>query len=212
MGKRKIKLRISISSLLIFLIADFAKIAAANTPHVLFLGDSLGDGYGVPIEKSFTKLFEKNLLEKNKPIKLYNGSVSGATTASATERLRWYLPKKPTHLILELGGNDFLRGLSIEQTKNNLDTVLVVAKQEKIRVFLLAMRVPANYGKKYIQDFENIYPALAKKYSIPWNKTWMEGVAGVPTMNLSDGIHPSEAGHQLIAKHLTRILLPWLKF
>lgn len=180
------------------------------TQTILFLGDSLTEGYQLSKEEAFPSLIETEL-KKNKPeIKVLNGGVSGATTASGLKRLDWYLKAKPEFMVLALGANDGLRGLKIENTEKNLVLVIEKAQERKITVVLAGMKMPTNYGEPYRSQFENMYPRLAKKYNLKLVPFILEGVGGNPKLNLADGIHPNSEGHKIMAKTILKVLEPLL--
>lgn len=190
------KLLVAIISLI------FSTSIFANT-HILILGDSLTEGIGLVEEKTFPRLVEKELRAKGKDVSVTNGGVSGSTTASGLSRLKWHLKKKTDILILELGANDGLRGINLVETQKNLDAIVEMAKEKKVKVLLLGLLMPPNYGKKYVNDFEIMYKKIAEKHKIPFLPFLLDGVAGNKAMNLADGIHPNELGHEKIAKDVT---------
>jgi acyl-CoA thioesterase-1 len=194
---------------LYFLVAlSFSFSGFAQT--ILFLGDSLTEGYQLSKEEAFPALIETEL-KKNKPeIKVLNGGVSGATSASGLKRLDWYLKAKPEYMVLALGANDGLRGLKIENTEKNLVSVIEKAQERKITVVLAGMKMPTNYGEPYRSQFENMYPRLAKKYNLKLVPFILEGVGGNPKLNLADGIHPNSEGHKIMAKTILKVLEPLL--
>ncbi len=174
--------------------------------RILILGDSLTEGYGVETEEAFPALVEAELKGWNPRIEIINGGSSGSTSASGPRRLQWYKRAKPNAVVLTLGSNDGLRGVKVEETRKNLENVILQAKQAGMRVYLAGLKVPPNYGQEYARSFENIFPELAKVHQIPLMEFLLEGVAGEPEMNLVDGIHPNEKGHKRIAANLTRFL------
>jgi acyl-CoA thioesterase-1 len=166
---------------------------AATT--VLFMGDSLTEGYGVNKKKSYPSLIANKLAVAGHPIKLINGSISGSTTASAVSRLKWFLKTRPSVMFLALGGNDALRGIAVKEAKKNLEKTIKLARENKVKVILGGMMAPPNYGTKYMTDFKSIYSDLAKKYKLVLVPFLLENVAGEKKLNQSDGIHPNEKGH-----------------
>lgn len=173
---------------------------------ILFLGDSLTEGYQLAKEDAYPALVEKELKKTRKEIKVINGGVSGATTASGMKRLDWYLKAKPDIMVLALGANDGLRGMKLSETEKNLSQVIEKARSRNIDVILAGMKMPTNMGEKYRADFENIFPKLAKKYSLPLIPFLLEGVGGQPSLNLPDGIHPNPKGHEVMAKTVLKVL------
>lgn len=173
---------------------------------ILFLGDSLTEGYQLSKEEAYPAIVERELKKQKKDVKVINGGVSGATSASGVRRLDWYLRAKPDIMILALGANDGLRGLKIEETKKNLSLAIEKAQERGIKVIIAGMKMPTNMGKSYQNQFENIFPFLSKKYSLKLIPFLLEGVGGKPAFNLSDGIHPNPKGHEIMAKNVLKVL------
>ena len=186
-------------------------VAVQAETTIVFLGDSLTEGFGLDKNEAFPHLFAQALKERGyQNIKVINAGISGSTSASAVSRLKWYLRIKPTILILALGANDGLRGVNPQAMKKNLETTIQMAQEQQIQVVLAGMKVPPNYGIKYAEDFESVFPDLAQKYKIPLIPFLLEGVAAQPELNLPDGIHPNQKGHQIITKLMLEYLLPLL--
>lgn len=183
-------------------------LALAKT--VLMLGDSLTEGYRLAKEEAYPHLVEEELKKKHPDIKVINGGVSGATTASAMKRLDWYLKAKPDIMVLALGANDGLRGLKVSQAEKNLTQVIEKARSKNIEVILAGMEIPSNYGEKYRQEFRALYPKLAKKYDLTLIPFLLKDVATVKELNLTDGIHPNPEGHKIMAKTVIKYLEPKL--
>lgn len=179
---------------------------SAMAQTILFLGDSLTEGYQLSKEEAFPALIEKELKKNHKNIKVINGGVSGATSASGKRRMDWYLKARPQILVLALGANDGLRGMKVTETEKNLSEVIEKAQGRGITVILGGMKMPTNMGEPYRTQFENIFPKLAKKYSIKLIPFILEGVGGVPKYNLPDGIHPNAKGHEMMAKTILKVL------
>lgn len=180
---------------------------------ILFLGDSITEGYGVSKEEAYPALVVNELNRKftlrrfAKRAEGMNGGVSGATSASALSRLRWFLKAKPRVLFLALGANDGLRGLSPAELEKNLDSTIALAKSEGLKVILAGMKLPPNYGKKNGAEFESVYPRLATKYQITLVPFILAGVGGEKEFNIEDGIHPNAKGHRKIAE----LIVPYLE-
>ena len=189
---------------LILLLSFLSFSAMAET--ILFLGDSLTEGYQLSKEEAYPALIEKELKKTQKDIKVINGGVSGATSASGMKRMDWYLKAKPDILVLALGANDGLRGMKVEQTEKNLSDVIEKAQAKGIKVILAGMKMPTNMGEPYRTRFENIFPKVAKKYSIKLIPFILEGVGGRSEYNLPDGIHPNPKGHEIMAKTVLKVL------
>jgi acyl-CoA thioesterase-1 len=178
---------------------------------VLFIGDSLTAGYGIPKEKAYPYLVASTLKSQfKKQIKVINGSVSGSTTASAVSRLKWYQKTKPDILFLALGANDGLRGIDLESSRKNLDKAIKYAKELKIKVILAGMMIPPNYGPDYTKAFLRIYKDLSENNKVTLLPFLLEGVAAKKDLNLADGIHPNEKGHEVMAKIVIKYLRPLL--
>ena len=177
---------------------------------VLFLGDSLTEGYQLDREDAFPALIEKDLKKKFPDLKIINAGVSGATTASGPKRLNWYIKARPDILVLALGANDGLRGLKISESEKNLTFVIEKAQSQKMKVILVGMKMPTNYGEPYRTNFEKLFPKLAQKYQLPLIPFLLEGVGGNPKLNLPDGIHPNQEGHKVMAKTVLKVLEPLL--
>jgi acyl-CoA thioesterase I len=183
----------------------------AGAARILFLGDSLTEGYGIAQEDAFPALVEQSLRKDGYTVEAVNGGVSGSTTASAPGRLRWHLKAKPDILVLALGANDGLRGIPPAEIRKNLIATLDIARQNKLKILLVGMKMPPNYGAAYAQQFEAIFPELAKRYAAPLVPFMLDRIAGEPDLNLADGIHPNEKGHRLMAEVMTKALKPFLK-
>jgi acyl-CoA thioesterase-1 len=173
------------------------------TTNILFLGDSLSEGQGVDEEQSFPRLVEKNLRARKFDVTVTNGGVSGATSASGESRLKWHLKKKTDIVVLELGANDGLRGLKISETEKNLRKIIKLAKDKKVKVLLLGLLMPPNYGKKYTSEFEVMYKNISKVEKIPFMPFILKDVAGITEYNQPDGIHPNARGHEIVARGVT---------
>ena len=188
---------------IILLLTVAVHISFANGNSILFLGDSLTEGYGLQKQQAFPKIVENLIQTKlSKDIKVINGGVSGSTTTDALARLQWYLRKKPSLIFIAIGANDGLRGLNLTQSKKNLQKIIENALASNAKVIISGMLIPPNYGAKYTQEFKNMYEDLAKKYNLKMMPFLLDGVAGEKAMNQTDGIHPNEKGHILIAKNV----------
>lgn len=197
----------------ILLLALLISTQAHAELHLLFMGDSLSEGYGIVREKSFPYVIKEKLEAglTEFPVKLTNGSVSGSTSANATSRLKWFLKSKPDILVLALGANDGLRGIDVEASSKNLTDTIALAKENNIRVILTGMLMPPNYGEEYRKKFEVMYKKLQEKYGLDFIPFLLDGVAGVKELNQADGIHPNEEGHRVMADNVLKVLLPILK-
>lgn len=186
----------------IFLSLIFIQYSSAQSPtkRLLILGDSLTEGYGIALSAAYPALLEKKIKASGKNWDVINAGISGSTSASGPSRLKWQLKTKPDIMILALGANDGLRGIDVKATEKNLADTIELAKNAKVTVILAGMLLPPNYGADYRKKFESIYHHLAKKYQLKKIPFLLEGVAGHPELNLADGIHPNEKGHQIISE------------
>ena len=176
--------------------------AAAATKKLMVLGDSLGAGYGLPVEKGFVAQLEAALRKRGHDVKVLNRSISGDTTAGGRARLDWVLSSKPDYALVELGGNDGLRGLDPVQSKANLDAILKRLKDRKIPTLLAGMMAPRNLGPDYEKAFNGAYPQLAKKHGAILYPFFLDGVALDPKLNQPDLIHPNATGVAIIVRRI----------
>ncbi|PJZ70173.1 arylesterase [Leptospira perolatii] len=177
--------------------------------RILFFGDSLTAGYGLHSpEEAFPHLLWKKLEKENPGLEYTNAGVSGETSSGGVARLDWVLSKPLDLFVLELGANDSMRGVPPKTTEENLKTIIqrVRNKYPKARILLLGMQTFPNLGKKYKQEFDAIYPRVAAEEKVSYLPFLLEGVAGVRSLNQSDGIHPTADGHKILAKNV----LPFL--
>src|SRR6478609_8703218 len=179
---------------------------------ILFFGDSLTAGYGLSPEEAFPALIEKEFNKDGKPCKVVNAGLSGETSAGGLSRIDWILRQPMDVFVLELGGNDGLRGLPIDQTKKNLQAIIdkVKSKYPKVKIVMTGMMVPPNMGKSYSDEFKKIYPTMAQKNKASLVPFLLEGVAGNEKLNQADGIHPNAEGHRIVANNLIAFLRPLL--
>lgn len=175
---------------------------------ILFFGDSLTAGYGLSIEEAFPAVSEKLLANSGKNVKVVNAGLSGETSAGGLSRIDWILRQPIDIFVLELGANDGLRGLPLDQTRKNLQSILdkVKAKYPKAKFVLAGMMVPPNMGNEYAAEFKKIYPDLVKKNNATLIPFLLEGVGGNEKLNQADGIHPNVEGHKIVARNVSKIL------
>lgn len=169
-------------------------------PLVLFFGDSLTAGLHLSEEQAFPAQVQHLAMDAGCPFRLINAGISGDTTSGGLERLPWSLKPKPDLVVLALGANDGLRGIPTDLIESNLRAMLGLIRASGARVLLLGMRLPPNYGQDYVDAFEAIFPSIAQSEGLAWVPFFLEGVAGIPRLNLTDGIHPTAEGHRMIAK------------
>lgn len=167
---------------------------------ILFFGNSLTAGYGIEPEDAFPGLVQSALDSLGKEYKVINGGLSGETTAGGLSRLDWFLEEEPYLFVLELGGNDGLRGILLSETKKNLLGIIdkVKSKYPNTKIILAGMQIPPNMGQEYTDEFKKIYPSVAQEKNVTLIPFLLEGVAGNPDLNLPDGIHPTEDGHKIV--------------
>lgn len=177
--------------LLVFSVTGFA--AQETKPcHILVMGDSLSAAYGLAVEQGWVNLLNKRLKTNYPECKITNASVSGETTSGGKTRLPALIKQhNPSHMVLELGANDGLRGLPIDSMESNLQTMINTAKQNNIRVLLLGMKIPANYGPTYTQRFENTFADMARKQQLEFVPFFMKDFAQDPNAFQADGMHPN---------------------
>ena len=197
---------------LFLLLVTFVSYAQANETRVMVLGDSLSAGYGIDVEKGWVALLEQELTKKD-AIKIINASVSGETTTGGKARLPQLLKSHQPHIvILELGGNDGLRGQPIGMIKKNLQEMINLIDKSGAKTLLVGIQIPPNYGERYTQSFTAIYAQLADDNQLPLVPFLLEGVATHPELMQNDGIHPTEAAQpQVLANvlpHLEKMLAP----
>jgi acyl-CoA thioesterase-1 len=181
--------------LLCLLLSDSGLSAStAPSPTILVVGDSLSAGFGIRLEQGWVSLLQKKLQQEGYGHRVVNASASGETTGGALARLPRALGQhRPAVVILELGGNDGLRGLPAADIRGNFERMIRLARDAGARVLLLGMRMPPNYGPAYTQTFDAIYPGLAREYGLPLVPFLLDGIALDDTLMQDDGIHPNAA-------------------
>ena len=188
--------------------AGFGEPAART---ILVLGDSISAGYGLNVEQGWVSLLRKRLLQEGYGYRLVNASVSGETTTGGLARLPRALGlNQPTIVIIELGGNDGLRGLPLATTRTNLDHLVTVSQQAHAKVLLLGMRMPPNYGPRYTEEFSRSYRELAARRKLAFVAFLLDGVALNPALMQPDGLHPNASGQPMLLDTIWAKLLPLL--
>ena len=185
-----------------------APAPASTRPRIVFLGDSLTAGLGLDAEQSVPSLVQKHLDAEGYTYEVVNAGVSGDTSAGGLRRLEWSLDGDVRVLVIELGANDGLRGLPVAQMKQNLQTIVQTAKKRGIDVLLTGMEAPPNYGAAYTSEFRRAFRDLAAEERVPFMPFFLYEVAGIPTLNIADGIHPNPAGARIVEANLWRSLKP----
>jgi acyl-CoA thioesterase-1 len=186
---------------------------ASNTarPRIVFLGDSLTAGYGLAKEESVPALVETRLRSEGYPYDVVNAGVSGDTSAGGLSRLDWSLEGDVRVLVIELGANDGLRGLPVAGMKRNLTEIITRAQSRGIKVVLTGMEAPPNFGAAYTAEFRQVYRDLAKLPNVIFMPFFLDGVAGIPHLNIADGIHPNAEGARIIERAMWRAIEPLLE-
>lgn len=185
----------------------------ADSKVIIFFGDSLTAGYQLDPEEAFPALIQEILDSLNLEYKVINAGLSGETTTSGRNRINWVLNQKADVFVLELGANDGLRGIPLKETRENLQAMIntVKSKNSKTRILLAGMQIPPNLGQEYTAEFRQMFSDLAAEnelYIIPF---LLEGVAGIPDLNLEDGIHPTPEGHRIVADNVWQVLEPLVR-
>ncbi len=196
-----------------FIIFSFHNISIAEEETLLILGDSISAGYGINKKDNWVYLMQQKFYEEGKSIKLINSSVSGDTTGGGLGRLAKNLKNfNPDFVLIELGGNDALRGYSINLIKSNLEKMIALAKENKSKVLLMQIRIPPNYGQKYTLAFEKIYMDLARTEEVYLLPFMLEEVGINSELMQPDGIHPNIKAQPLIAKEMKKNIDKFLLF
>ena len=197
--------------LLCVTVLSFAPAEARGDGVVVALGDSLTAGFGVAADEAFPARLEARLRTEGYAYRVVNAGASGDTTSGGLRRVDWVLRTSPEVVIVALGANDGLRGQSPQATRANLEEIVARLQAAGARVLLAGMRLPPNYGGDYTKEFEAVFPAVARRAKVSLMPFLLDGVAGIPRLNQADGIHPTAAGHQVIADHLWPYLRPLLR-
>lgn len=186
--------------------------SSEDTQHVLFLGDSLCAGYGLDPALAFPALIQQKIRQRGWNFEVLNAGLSGETSSGGLRRVNWLMRRRYDVLVLELGANDGLRGVPLEYTERNLRGIIDRARKRSpnIRVVIAGMMVPPNMGPVYSNQFQSLFPRLAKESNALLVPFLLEGVAGNPELNLADGIHPNAEGHKIVARNVWVVLEPLL--
>ena len=180
--------------------------------RILFFGDSITAGLGVDKSQSFPALIQQKLDSAGMNYEVINAGLSGETSAGGLRRIDWVMQKPVDIFVLELGGNDALRGIDLGSTKNNLQQIIdkVQEKYPEVQIFLAGMQVPPNLGQEYTSNFQKMYPELAEENDLPLIPMMLEKIGGSDIYMQEDGIHPTPAGHNIIAESIWNELSPIL--
>lgn len=186
--------------------------SASDTATVLILGDSISAAYNMEISQSWPSLLQNRLDQDGHAYRVFNSSISGDTTRGGLARLPRLLEKhQPAIVLIELGGNDGLRGLPVEETRKNLSTMITKSQAAGATVILAEMRIPPNYGQTYTEKFMATYPLLSEQYGVIRLPFLLDGVALEPGLMQADGIHPSIDAQPVLAEKVWAVLEPELQ-
>jgi len=193
-------------------IVSLMPMTAVAKPIIVVLGDSISAGYGIEIEEGWVALLQKKLIATNSNYSISNASISGDTSAGGLARIDQILTAyKPAIVLVQLGANDGLRGLSQVQMKNNLAGIVRRAQKAGAKVILLGMKIPPNYGKRYVELFYNVYPQLAKELDVPIVPFILEDIVLNKDLMQADGLHPNAKAQPILADKIEPYLFPLLK-
>jgi len=188
----------------------YASVQAA-APTILVLGDSLSAGHGINVQRGWVALLTERIGKEKFPQRVINASISGETTAGGKARLSKLLAEhQPAIVILELGGNDGLRGLPVAQMRRNLADMIAECQSHRAKVILLGMQMPGNYGPAYTRSFADAYASLAKQFGLRWLPFFLEGVAQQPALMQADDLHPNEQAQPRMLENVWAVLKPAL--
>ncbi|UAB86256.1 arylesterase [Zunongwangia sp. SCSIO 43204] len=179
-----------------------------EVPVVLFFGTSLTAGLGLDTAEAYPALIQKKMDSLGMDYSVVNAGLSGETTASGLNRLDWVFKQNVDILVIELGANDGLRGVALEETRSNLEEIIKIAREKnpEVKIILAGMQIPPNMGEEYTSEFRSLFPELAKEYDLELIPFLLEGVAGDPELNQQDGIHPTAEGQQILANNVWEVL------
>ncbi len=184
----------------------------ASAHIILVVGDSLSAAYGIPVEQGWVSLLQQRLDTEGYPCRIVNASISGDTTANARARLPQALAShEPAVVLLELGGNDGLRGLSLAEMKSNLSDMISSVRQAGARVLLIGVQLPPNYGPVYTQRFQAVYQELAREQDVTLLPSLVDGIGTEQNLMQGDGLHPNAIAQPLIRDRVWKELLPLLE-
>lgn len=180
-------------------------------PVIVAFGDSLTAGFGLPEDQAYPTLLQRKVDENGYSYRVVNAGISGDTSAGGVRRIDWMIDKNAKFLILELGGNDALRGQPVSELKKNLSIIIEKAQESGIIVILAGMEAPPNLGPEYSDEFRRAFRDLARQYKLPFIPFVLDGVGGNPELNQADGIHPNAEGEKIMTNNIWRVLEPLLK-
>ena len=194
--------------IILILFLTFSYSITAESKKLLILGDSISAGYGLKESENWVQLLEASLKTSGKELQIINSSISGDTTIGGLSRIEDDLKQyRPNYVLVELGGNDALRGYPIDKIKNNLIKIIDASLEAKAYPIIMQIRIPPNYGKNYVAAFESIYSEIAQEKSIPKVSFLLEKVALDKDLMQLDGIHPNQKAQKIIADQVKKELL-----
>ena len=197
-------MRIIISLIILFLSINKA---FADVPNIVVFGDSLSAGYGIEIKESWSSLLQSRLKEQGYKHEVINASISGETTEGGATRIDSVLKKfSPVLVILELGGNDGLRGFPPERIRKNLEKIIIKTKSSGAEIVLLGIRIPTNYGSRYSTEFENVFRDISQKFKINWIEFFMKDIAFNDDLLQEDRIHPNADAQPILLNNAWHII------
>ena len=188
--------------------SDSLQIKSSKDKVILCFGNSLTAGMGLNIEEAFPAVIQKKLDSLGLSYQVINAGLSGETTAGGKNRVSWVLNQKVDIFILELGANDGLRGISLSETRNNLQAIIDIVKEKNpdVQIVIAGMQMPPNLGENYTTEFKNIFPDLATKNDVKLIPFLLENVGGIPELNQQDRIHPTAEGQKILAENTWLVL------
>ncbi|HWU34768.1 MAG TPA: arylesterase [Methylovorus sp.] len=194
-------------------LSAWAAAPSGNTaPVIMVFGDSLSASYGVPRELGWVNLLQQRLQQRGLPHRVVNASISGETTSGGLSRIAEAVrTHQPSLVLVELGANDGLRGLPVEQMQQNLNKIIATNEAAKARTILIGMMIPPNYGPRYTQSFNASFRELAEAHKLPLVPFLLEGVAGNASLNQDDGLHPRAEAQERLLDNVWKVLAPALK-
>lgn len=186
---------------------------AEKNYRIVFLGDSITAGFGVDEDQAYPSEVQRWIDEQNLPFTVVNAGISGDTSTGGLSRIDWLLRNRIDILVLELGGNDGLRGIDLALTRSNLSSIIerTLERYPKCRIVVAGMMIPPNLGHEYTTEFRAIFPSLSEQFGAILIPFILEGVGGVPELNLPDGIHPTPEGHDIVAGNVWTYVEPLLR-
>jgi acyl-CoA thioesterase-1 len=182
--------------------------AAEGRPRIVLLGDSLTAGLGLSPDQAYPALLQQHVDEANLPFEIVSAGVSGDTSAGGLRRLDWALEGDVRIVVIALGGNDGLRGIPVDELRRNLSAMIERCRARGLNVVIAGMEAPPNFGDAYTAAFRKVYSDLAREHDVPLVPFLLEGVAGIPSLNQRDGIHPNVAGAKIVADNVWKVVQP----